>query len=138
RRGVMADTTPQTEEAAYLEGYASFAKTLRTWLVAYGVGGPALIAAQKSVGERLAASGCTTLVVVLFLSGAVLQVVTALVFKCAMWAMYMGEREPGRKSSKSYGRWRKVSDSLWLEMTLDCLSILAFSVATLVLVRAVA
>jgi hypothetical protein len=38
--------------------YLEYNRVLRTWFVAFGIGGPALFLANDSVSKKLAAAGC--------------------------------------------------------------------------------
>src|SRR5438105_15853414 len=93
--------TPDDGEGHYA-AYAEHARTLRTWLVAYGIGGLVLILSQDSLWKRLAASGTLPLIAGLFLCGVALQVVLAAVNKSAMWAVYYGEIEPSYQKTRRH------------------------------------
>jgi hypothetical protein len=110
--------------------YEEHARTLRTWLVAYGIGGPVLILSQADVWKRLAASGSLRLIAGLFLSGVVLQVILAAINKSAMWACYYGELEPSYQSTRRYkfGRW--LSEQYSIDLVVDLAGMCLFAYAT--------
>ena len=126
----MPDATTTNVRAAYFEGYSSFAKTLRTWLVAYGVGGPALVLTQKALADRLMASGTAPRITMLFLIGVACQVLTALIFKASMWYLYLGEGKPDLQRLKRYKVANWVSEAFWIEIGLDLVSLACFGIAT--------
>jgi hypothetical protein len=127
-----ADTSEPTSEVGegHYAAYEEHARTLRTWLVAYGIGGPVLILSQAEVWKRLAASGSLRLIASLFLSGVVLQVVLAAVNKSAMWACYYGELEPAYKSTRRYkiGLW--LSERYLIDFLFDIAGMFLFAYAT--------
>lgn len=122
------DSSDNSEELyAVYEGYA---QTLRTWFVAYGIGGPVLFLSSDVLREQLVASGWAPTVSILFLMGVVLQVVLAAVNKTAMWGCYYGEIEPG-----FCGRWQHrtccwVAKQFWIDLIVDVASLVLFAVGT--------
>jgi hypothetical protein len=66
----------QKVAASSFSAYSEYNKTLRTWLVAFGIGGPALFMTNDGIAKRLVATGELRMVVVLFLIGAGVQVFT--------------------------------------------------------------
>jgi hypothetical protein len=73
------------KDAGYFEGYAQFSGVLRTWLIAYGIGGPVLFIFQSRITDQLSESGQSLSIAILFLSGVFLQVIIALLYKGAIW-----------------------------------------------------
>ena len=47
--------------------YTEYSKTLRTWLVTYGIGGPILFISQDQIATKLAASTDKSCIIYLFL-----------------------------------------------------------------------
>lgn len=100
------DATSQprhSEHVAYFKVYEEYAKTLRTWLVAYGVGAPVLFVTNKDVADKLAASHAASAIAELFLSGVALQIFLAIVNKTVMWANYWSELNPMRPRKGDFG-----------------------------------
>ena len=124
------------EETGFYEAYAQFARNLRTWFLAYGVGAPVIFLTNEAVGRKLLASGQAEIVAFLFLSGVAIQVLAALLYKCAMWCLYTGERNNRFKTSKRYKCSDWVSESLWVEFGLDVLTIVLFAAATWLALKA--
>ena len=116
--------------AGHYAAYEEHARTLRTWLVAYGIGGPVLILSQAAVWQRLARSGSIRLIAGLFLTGVVLQVVLAAINKSAMWACYFGEVDPDFQSTRRYrvGRW--LSERYAIDFLFDTIGMCLFAYAT--------
>jgi hypothetical protein len=75
----------------HYELYADYARSLRLWLVAYGVGGPVLLANSDTLSQKLIASTEAFVIIAVFLLGVFFQVISALINKWASWYMYAGE-----------------------------------------------
>jgi hypothetical protein len=114
----------------YFEGYASFAGVLRTWLIAYGIGGPVLFVTHSEVAKQLSASGQSRHIAILFLIGVLLQVIVALLYKGAMWYLYFGEEDDEIQKTKRYKFSDWLSGEFWIEFLFDSASIALFSWAT--------
>lgn len=72
-RGKKNDALSQ----AYFESYAEYNRILRSWFVAFGIGGLALFLLESPVREALLASGRTRTMVILFLIGVTAQIIVA-------------------------------------------------------------
>lgn len=118
-----------TEFYAAYEGHSNI---LRTWLVAYGIGGPVLILSQDAVWQALAMAGTISRVAVLFLFGVALQVVLATLNKGAMWACYYVEKNPASAEEPLYkiGLW--IADKFLIDFLVDIATIGLFVWATLI------
>jgi hypothetical protein len=123
-------TPPVDDGEGHYLAYLEHARTLRTWLVAYGIGGPVLILSQDSLWKRLMASGHLPRIATLFLIGVALQVFLAAVNKNAMWAVYYGTIEPSYKQTYRYkiGEW--LSSQYTIDFALDLATMILFAVAT--------
>jgi hypothetical protein len=120
----------RNEFAAYLE----YNKVLRSWFVAFGVGGPALFLVNEQLGKRLAASGQLELVAALFLAGAGSQVFGAVLNKISNWYVYRGTIEPGYLTTRRYRFFSWFVLQFWVDVAADIVSIACFGVATWLLV----
>jgi hypothetical protein len=119
-----------TDTNEYYQAYVDYSRTLRTWLVAYGVGGPALMLTNTRVGEALSQSGHARLVAALFLVGVVVQITLAAVNKTAMWICYFsdGDEETNEEWWCRAAAW--LSTQYWIDLVCDLVSLTAFAVAT--------
>ncbi len=139
----MSDEKPSTptrsgrEETGFYEAYAGFARTLRAWFVAYGIGGPVLFVTNDTLSKKLTASGVTGTIAMLFLAGVGLQVLSALMYKGAMWYLYLGELNPEVRKLRRHGLSDWLSEAFWVELLLDVGTIVLFSIATWTVIRAV-
>ena len=121
--------------AAFFANYSEYAKTLRAWLVAYGIGGPVLFLTNKDLLSVLKISVYRNCVIDLFLIGVALQVSLAFINKWCAWHMYVGEYEESFQNEKSYKMWAWLNERNWIDMTFDGLSLVSFAISTLIVVH---
>ena len=123
-----------TDQAGHDEGafssYAKFSTTLRTWLVAYGVGAPVLFLSHQEVANRLLVGKTGKDIATAFLIGAAIQVVAALLYKTCMWYLYVGEDDEEFKKTRRFRWCNTISWQYWLEFGFDLASVAAFGWAT--------
>lgn len=120
----------ETLEEGFYKSYSEYSKTLRTWFVAYGIGGPVVLLSNNTAWGWLVASGKVSRMGVLFLLGGVLQVVGALLNKHAMWYLYVGEYKPETKTNLSFRIADKYSDQGWIDVVIDLITLVLFAWAT--------
>ena len=118
------------EDRGFYEPYAVFSRTLRTWLVAYGIGAPVLFATQPSIARILTKAEIAMPIIGLFLFGVIIQVFAALLYKYSMGYIYFGELDYNFQRTRRYKIAAYVSGAMWLEMLFDILSIGIFTIAT--------
>jgi len=114
----------------FKEPYRDFAKALRTWLIAYGVGVPVLVASQPSLASAVTHSGFGQTVGLFFLGGVAIQIAEALLYKTIMWYLYAGEIDISTRSRKRYKFADWVSMQYWLEFCLDASTLTMFVIGT--------
>ena len=123
------------EETGFYEAYRDFARNVRTWFIAYGIGGPVLFATSDGTWAKLDASGSGRIVVYCFLGGVVLQILGALLYKSAMWYLYMGELEKSFQKTKVHQIAEWFSEHYIVEAGIDVLTLVSFGVATIAALR---
>jgi len=116
---------------SYAKAYAELSRTLKTWLVAYGIGAPVLFMTNPDLWKAVAASGDLRAVGLLFLIGVFLQVLIATVNKTAMWVLYYGEEHTSFKSKRRYQAAEWLSKQFWIDVLIDIGTITLFVIATL-------
>lgn len=119
-----------TKAEEYLKAYGEFAKVLRTWLVAYGVGAPVLLVTNEAVSKAIKESGNAKVIAICFLAGAALQVLLATLNKAAMWGLYYAEENPAMKAKNSYKLAYWFSENFWIDALVDVGTLLLFGIAT--------
>lgn len=120
-----------TDEKQYLASYAEYAKTLRTWFVAFGIGGPILMVTNASVAERFQKSTATPGIAKLFLVGVGLQVLLAMLNKAVMWACYHAERNVDVRHGRLFRASYWICMQFWIDFLIDVASMIVFAVATI-------
>lgn len=109
--------------------YFEYNKVLRTWFVAFGVGGPALFLVNEKVAERLAQFGLLRHVATLFLIGAAAQIVGALLNKITNWYSYIAAYEPDFKGTRRHKFSEWYTHAFWIDIWIDVISIVCFGIA---------
>ncbi len=123
------------QESGFYEAYSDFARNVRTWFIAYGIGGPVLFASSDSVWPSLRDSGLGPGVVYLFLFGVALQIIGALIYKSAMWYLYVGELQPAFQKTRRYKVADWLSENYLIEAGIDVVTLVLFGLATLVTLK---
>ena len=130
----MSESTAQPEAAAADSGhfsvYNQHSAVLRTWLVAYGIGAPALFLSQDKIWQALAKSGTLPRIGLLFLAGVFLQVLLAALNKSVMWACYYGEQDLSYQKTRRYRGAHWLSDKYSIDLAADLGAMAAFALAT--------
>lgn len=125
------------EESGFYESYAHFSRTLRAWLVAYGVGVPVLLVSQEFIARAIIKAGTGGFITWLFLVGVAVQVLAALLYKYSMACLYFAETDSIPDDTWQVGLSVWLSRSLWLEVLFDVVSICLFVCGTFWVVAAV-
>src|SRR5437660_767961 len=73
----------------YYEEYTEYAKNLRIWFVAYGIGCPAAFLTQDAVRERILKADDAAVIVGVFFAGVGVQIAAALLYKAATWHLHI-------------------------------------------------
>jgi hypothetical protein len=131
-----AEDAPESSQSLY-EAYADYSRTLRTWLVAYGVGGPVLLLSNEHVTKAIATSGAAGLITKLFLGGVAAQVTLAALNKAAMWGCYYGALWRSFQDRRRYKACVWFSEQFWIDFTIDVVTMALFGGATLLTLRVV-
>jgi hypothetical protein len=119
-----------TQKDGHWQNYADYSRTLRAWLVAYGVGAPVLFLTNDKVSTKVAVSGHAREIIFAFLFGVALQIVLALINKWGAWHMYVGAGDHVYQARFRYCLWGFINKQSWLDFVMDVTSIAAFVWAT--------
>lgn len=120
----------QKKEFEFYAPYAEYAKTLRTWFVAYGIGGPVVFLTNDTALLALMKSGKFALMGLLFLIGGALQILSSLLNKHSMWYLHAAEIDRRTKSRRSYKLSNWYADQGWVDVVLDSATVILFGWAT--------
>ncbi|MGQ0835173.1 MAG: hypothetical protein ACT4O5_09685 [Gammaproteobacteria bacterium] len=129
---------PSRKESGFYEPYADLHRNVRLWFLAYGIGAPVFLAQFPGAIDALRAGDLLRVVSGLFLGGVVVQVFAALLYKTAMWYLYMEELGEFSEDTKRVQVSAWLSEQYWLESLFDASTLILFAAATWFTVRTVA
>jgi len=113
------------------EGFSGYEKTLRTWFVAYGIGGLVIFLTQPWLREKLVVDANAKYIAIFFLSGVMVQVLESILYKASTWYPYYRALE----DVQSNRWWYKMSDYVHkhysIDIVLDLLTFITFAIATI-------
>jgi hypothetical protein len=115
--------------------YTEYSKTLRTWLVTYGIGGPILFISQDQIATKLAASPNKSCIIYLFLIGVAAQVAISLLNKWLNWIAYEMDMNPPLKLRTFHNAVIWLANQFWFDILCDIVSVASFIVATFLVLR---
>jgi hypothetical protein len=121
---------PTSEELQNFQNYAEYSKTLRAWLVAYGIGGPVLFFTNQDLTQAIANSPNKRLILALFLIGVSSQVLLAFLNKWCAWHIYAGENDRKYRDKLIYRVWAWINDQSVIDFAIDAISLVAFAYST--------
>ena len=128
---------PETnEKEKFFSLYSEYTRILRTWLVAYGIGGPVLFVTNDQISKKIADSGQGACIAYLFLSGVLCQVILTLINKWVNWYIF-ATTLGSEKSTCLYRICDWISEQFWFDVVMDLGSIALFAAATIMILRAV-
>jgi hypothetical protein len=110
--------------------YEEYSKTLRTWFVAYGIGGPLLFLSNEKLWVKITNSGEARIIGICFLAGVAAQVILSCLNKTLMWALYYGEVNPPSKRHKRYKIADWLSEQMWIDFAVDVFTLVVLAIAT--------
>lgn len=118
------------EPDGYFQNYSEHSRTLRTWLVAYGIGAPVLILNSASLLKLVQQSGASDWIAGLFLAGVCGQILLAFVNKWCAYHVYLAEIDKAFR-----GKWperlsARINKWWGLDLSLDFASIVLTAIAT--------
>lgn len=118
------------ERQEYGEAFDRYESMLRTWFVAYGIGGPILLMTQTSLSSRFLAAPNRMCIGILFLLGVAFQVIENFLYKMTTWYQYRGEVKPEIKSGCMYKFSKWVEDCYCIDLFFDFTTFVLFFIAT--------
>jgi hypothetical protein len=120
---------PEEDAVGTFQAYAEYNKILRTWFVAFGIGGPALFLVNDKLAQALVGAGQLRLVVILFLAGATAQVLGAFLNKVANWYMYQSMVDDKSEGTFLHKASEYFVNVFWPDILLDVFTIASFGSA---------
>ena len=114
---------------AYFESYAEYNRVLRSWFVAFGIGGLAMFLVEEKLRDALSGSGQARVVIALFLTGVALQILIAGLNKYANWYCYAGEDDPDYRQTAAYRFWSGIARQFIIDVLVDLATTVCFFAA---------
>jgi hypothetical protein len=133
----MIKSRKMTDDSGFYDSYASFSRTLRAWLVAYGVGVPVLLVSQEFVARAIIKAGTGGLITWLFLAGVGIQTLAALLYKYSMVYLYFSATDSKLAKTPQVKIAVWLSNAIWLEAFFDVAAIILFVCGTFFVVASV-
>ncbi len=137
---IAGSSDPKTTEDksdGHFANYAEYNKTLRTWFVTFGIGGPFLLLTNEAVAAKFADGQLLRWIVYPFLAACSLQVLLAVMNKTSSWYCYHFYEE--RPKTKDKMRWyHRFAISLgghsWIDLLFDVGSLALFGISVVSIV----
>jgi hypothetical protein len=129
KRDGAADVVREEDPAGSYSTYLEYNKVLRTWFVAFGVGGPALFLVNDKAAERLVKVGMLNEVAILFLAGATAQIIGALFNKITNWYVYMSAHDTNFRGTWQHRFSEWFTRAFWIDIAVDMITIGCFGIA---------
>jgi hypothetical protein len=123
------------EESGYYDAYKGFATNLRVWFIAYGIGAPAVLLSNENSWATIVDSGQGKKLAILFFIGVGIQVFATLLYKAAMWYLYMTELGHIKKDSKKYRVSNFFASNYIVESVFDTATFLLFGWASFIVIK---
>jgi len=125
----------ESEKEGHFKTYQEYNLILRAWFVSFGVAAPIIFLTNEDLYQKIIKlKDIWPCILYLFLIGLFLQVIIAFVNKTMNWHIYYGMEEKGHKNSCWYKASKWISNKYIIDFTIDLLTIMAFSWATVRLV----
>lgn len=109
--------------------YQEYNKILRTWFVAFGIGGPSIFLVNDKVAIRLATDGELKFVATLFLLGAASQIFGAFINKIANWYEYRSNWGDPETTQRRYKISHWLIEQFWIDIAIDLITFVCFGIA---------
>ncbi len=125
-----SDESSELDASGSYDTYVEYNKILRTWFVAFGVGGPALLLTHERLINQLTSASNLKWVLGLFFAGVGLQVLGAFLNKMANWYVHRAYTSAEELS----GQWKYkfaecLAEQFWIDIVIDIGTIAAFGSA---------
>lgn len=117
-------------DTGHYEVYDKFARKMKYWLIAYGIGGPVLFVSQDAIAQKIIESGRAITITLFFLIGVALQIAISLYHKLVMWYPYWAGDIPERRQTWKFQFSVWASENMCIDLIVDILTIILFVLAT--------
>ena len=111
---------------ANLALYNEYNKTLRSWLVAFGIAVPAVFVTSKDAKDFLLKSPDVQLIIIVFLLGVASQIAISFLNKFISWSAYYRDDQKlmqGRDCHSVFKRIASLENEIWIDFVFDVATI---------------
>lgn len=133
----MINRRKQNGDSGFYEPYIQYSRTLRAWLVAYGIGVPVLLASQNIIARAIIMAGTGEWITWIFLGGVAIQIIVTFLYKYSQEYLYHEETGADLEGTCRLTVAKWLSNAIWFEMVMDLISIALFVCGTFLVVAAV-
>lgn len=128
----MRSGSDEFQSRGYFSSFKEYSASLRTWLIAYGIGGPAIVASQEHLwsglsNETAARAG------IIFLIGVAFQLLPTAVLKWALWELWIGVDDSARQAKRRWKFAKWASENYWIDLVTDFVSVALYAWATIII-----
>ncbi len=106
--------------------YSEYNKTLRTWLVGFGFGVPALFIVNEAAQIKLTSSDNAECIIWLFLAGSASQIFMAFLNKIVSWCAYYKHSNTNKDPNKVILFFASLENYFIIDVVLDVFSLVTF------------
>ena len=110
----------------YLESYLDYNRILRSWFVAFGIGGPVIFLTNDALYMDFLKLDEKGFIVTLFFIGLFAQIFVAFINKIANWYIYSNEKWVPDMNEPPPGFWSGFIKHFWIDISADVLTVGAF------------
>jgi len=123
------------ESDSYYKVYEEYAKSVRTWFIAYGIGAPVLVLGNDKLWKQLVSDNLLLPIALLFIGGGVAQILIAMINKWMNWQNFHIEFQSKTAANYEwYDRFTKwLTRQFWIDIVFDIGSTVAFAMGTVIL-----
>ena len=115
--------------------YSEYNKSLRTWLVGFGIGVPAIFIINEKAQDKLTSSENAEFIIYLFLAGAASQILMALINKIVTWCAYYKHETSKEKINKATKFFASLEHCFIIDVISDTVSLFAFGWSIILIIR---
>ena len=115
------------------KSYQEYNKALRTWFVAFGIGGPVLLLTRDAMLTKLSSKCLLIPVAGLFLLGAAVQIFIAFINKIECWYCYYADIDKDF-SETTLGKFMLWLDKqFWIDISCDIVTMVTYLIAIILI-----
>jgi len=113
--------------------YQEYNKALRTWFVAFGIGGPVLLLTRESMLSKLSSEMMLKPVAFLFIFGAAVQIFIAFINKIECWYCYYADVNQDYSKTKIGKFMLWLDNQFWIDILCDIMTIVSYLIAIILI-----